>query len=440
MFGNSTEDNFANDISSSAVAARGASFWPLLLIIMAGIGLFIFWASVSEIEEVTNGEGRVIPSGQIQVIQTLEGGIVREIAASEGQLVEKGQALIRIDDTGFSSELGQLRQQEIALLAERFRLVAEAELLPKLEIPSGFSSQNPSASNAEEQVFVSRQNQLNNELAVLDDRLSQKKFELIELKAVERKLIAVLEPLETEVKLSREMLDRGVIPEIEFLRLEGNLAELVGDLDINRASQPRILASIEEAKNSIETTRNNYSLLARERLAKLEGELAVIQETIKAAADRVNRAELRAPVRGIVNKVNVTTIGAVVRPGQEIMEIVPVDDGLMIEAQIRPQDVAFIKPNEQASVKITAYDYLIYGDLKGKVIRIGADTITDQNGEEFYQVIIRTNQNHLGSTEEKLPIIPGMVATVDIRTGENTVMSYLMKPLLRARVEALRGH
>ncbi|MEM7067357.1 MAG: HlyD family type I secretion periplasmic adaptor subunit [Pseudomonadota bacterium] len=438
MFGDQTEDHFANDIASGTVAARGTSFWPILLILLGAIGLFVAWAWYSELEQVTSGEGRVIPSGQTQVIQTLEGGLVSHIYVQEGEIVEKDQALVQIDDTSFSSKLGELQQQEAALIAERFRLLAEAELQENFRIPELFRSKHASTSIAEEQVFSSRRNQLINELEVLDSRLTQKNFELRELQAQENKLVSTLAPLQKEAELTEKMVQSGVIPEVEYLRLESRLAELQGDLDVNRASQPRIQASIEEAGKLTKTTKNNYSLTARERLAKLEAELSIIQETMKAATDRVTRAELKAPVKGIVNKINVTTIGSVVQPGRDIMEIVPVDDGLMIEARIRPQDVAFIKPDEQASVKLTAYDYLIYGDLKGRVVRIGADTIADQDGEEFYQVIIRTDKNHIGKMENKFPIIPGMVATVDIKTGKNTVLSYLLKPVLRAKTESLR--
>ncbi len=438
MFGDHIDDKFANDLSSSAVASRGSGFWPVILVLMAAIGGFIYWAAVSDIEQVTNGEGRVIPSGQVQVVQALEGGIVGSIEVLEGDVVQKGDVLIRIDDTSFSSQLGELEQQKSALLIERERVEAEASLKETLEISKALADDNQTSAVAESQVFLSRRKQLVNELQVLDTRLAQKKFELDELLALERKLEASLAPLAKEAKLTDRLVKRGVVPEIDLLRLESRLAEIKGDLDINKSSQPRLEAGITEAEKLIQTTKNNYATTARERLARIEVELAVIGETMKAAEDRVQRAELRAPVHGVVNKVNVTTLGSVIQPGKDIMEIVPIDDGLMIEAKVRPQDVAFLKPQEEASVKLTAYDYLIYGDLKGKVFRIGADTITDPEGEEFYEVIIRTDKNVLEAGGQEYPIIPGMVASVDIKTGTNSVLSYLLKPILRARVEALR--
>ncbi len=438
MFGSNTDDEFANNIAAGATAARGASYWPLLLALLAGIGAFILWAWQAEIEEITSGQGRVIPSGSVQIVQTLEGGIVREINVSEGQLVEKGQALVKIDDTSFSSKLGELSKQEAALIAERFRLEAEAALADELDFPSSFEEENRINVLAERGVFLSRKRQLMNELEVLANRLSQRKFELSELAAQEQKLETSLAPMQKEAELTRRMATRGVVPEIEVLRLESRLAEMVGDLQINRAAQPRVEATIVEAEKLIETTRNNYTTRARERLAKLEAELAVIQESIKAATDRVVRSQLNSPVNGVVNSLAISTIGAVVQPGSAIAEVVPVDEGLLIEARIRPQDVAFISPNQKASVKLTAYDYLIYGDLEGSVTRIGADTKTDEEGEEYFEVIVRTDQDFLGSPENRLPIIPGMVASVDIQTGQNTVLSYLLKPVLRAQNEAFR--
>lgn len=438
MFGDHIDDKFANDLSSSAVASRGMGFWPVILVLMAAIGGFIYWAAVSDIEQVTNGEGRVIPSGQVQVVQALEAGIVGSIEVREGDIVQKDDILIRIDDTSFSSQLGELEQQKSALLIERERVAAEASLKNEFNVSEELSKTHQTSTIAEQQLFISRRGQLLNELQVLDTRLAQKKFELDELLALERKLNASLEPLAKEADLTERLVKRGVVPEIDLLRLQSRLAEINGDLEINKASQPRLQSAITEAEKLIQTTKNNYTTTARERLTRIEAELAVIGETMRAATDRVQRTELRAPVHGVVNKVNITTIGSVIQPGKDLMEIVPIDDGLMIEAKIRPQDVAFLKPQEKASVKLTAYDYLVYGDLTGKVFRIGADTITDADGEEFYEVIIRTDKNVLEAGGKEYPIIPGMVASVDIKTGTNSVLSYLLKPILRARVEALR--
>lgn len=438
MFGQQIEEEYINKISKADAVSRGRSQWPILTVFMIGIVVLIVWASLFEVEEVTRGVGRVIPSSQVQVVQTLEGGIIRSIAVREGDIVDENQTLMQIDDTGFSSQLGELTEQETALIAEQVRLETEAALQSEIVFPADFEEKHALAANAEREVFRSRQRQLAREIDVLQERVSQRRAELSEMEATRKKLEAIIEPLSKEVTLTNSLYKKGVVPEVEYLQLQSRLAEHQGDLEIGAASMPKLEASIREAENQIKASKTSYVLTARERLAKLQGELAVVQETLRAATDRVTRTQIRAPVRGVVNKINKTTIGAVLQPGVDIVEIVPIDDGLLIEADIRPQDVAFIKPGEAASVKITAYDYLVYGALEGKVVRIGADTIEDKEGEELFRVIVRTETNHLGTDDNKLPIIPGMVASIDIQTGSKTVMTYLMKPILRARSEALR--
>ena len=438
MFGRHLEEEYANNLSAAGSPRRGAGHWLTLILINGGILALIIWAYFAKIEEVTTGQGRVIPSSQLQVVQTLEGGIINAIHVREGDIVDQNQVLIRIDDTGFSSQLGELQQKEMALRAERVRLLVESGVADKLEFSDQLRKDSPQAVSAQEKVHLSRLVQISKELDILRGRLLQRQSELQELNARIAKIENTLVPLRQEVNLTRSMVSRGVVPKIDLLRLEGRMAEFDGDLAIVKAAIPKVEASIAEANDLISSTKNNFELSAREKLAPLEAELAVVRQTMLAAKDRVSRTDLRAPVRGIINKINITTVGAVVRPGLDVVEIVPIDDGLLIEAKIRPQDVAFIKPNESASIKLTAYDYLIYGALEGTVVRIGADTNTDANGESFYKVIIKTTQNFLGDEETKFPIIPGMIATVDIQTGTNSMLSYLLKPVLRARAEAFR--
>ena len=438
MFGSSQDDQFANSVHDAGAVGKGAGFWPIIILVNCSFLIFGIWAYFSELEEVATGLGRVIPSTQLQVVQSLEGGIVRSVAVAEGDIVEKDQILAQIDDTGFSSQLGELRRKELALLAERTRLVAESNSAREITFPPELEQENSASVEAEKLVFASRYQQLDAELNVLENRLAQRRADLVELQAQRKKLEAVLGPQRREKELLDKMVKRRAVPEIEYLRFESRLAELEGDLEIVNASVPRVEASILEAENQIESTKNTYKLSAFERLAKVQAELAVVEQSLRAAADRVSRTQLRAPVRGVINKINVTTIGAVVQPGHELIEIVPLDDGLLIETDIRPQDVAFVRPGEKATVKLTAYDYLIYGSLTGEVTRIAADTTSDARGDKYYRVMVRTQKNYIGDQEDKLPVIPGMVATVDIQTGKNTVLSYIMKPLLRAKSESFR--
>ncbi|MGZ2257469.1 HlyD family type I secretion periplasmic adaptor subunit [Roseobacter sp. A03A-229] len=438
MFGNRIEDEFANNISGADAAVRESGPWRLLLAVFLGMIAFLGWAATYEIEETARATGRVIPSQQVQVVQSLEGGIVRDITVAEGDIVAPGDVLMQIDDTRFAAERGELREREAAVLAESARLRAEAQFAEDLTFEDALRARAPLAVAAEQEVFLSRREQLTRELQVLQAQLLQRRGELEEIKAQRARTEGIIAPLRAEIALTQDMFERGLVPQIELLRLQSRLAELSGDLAVGRASEPRLHAAIVGAENQIDAARSAYALSARQRLAALQLELAVVQETLRSADDRVTRAQLRAPVRGTINRINATTIGAVVQPGAALVEIVPIDDSLLIEADLGPRDIAFVSPGEPASVKISAYDYLVYGALDGEVVRIGADTISSDEGGEFFRVIVRTEKSHLGTEDKPLPITPGMIASVDIQTGERTVLSYLAKPILRAQAEALR--
>ncbi len=432
------EFEFANDIRTALEERAPRTAWLLIVAIALIVGSGIAWANWAVIEEVTTGQGRVIPSSQLQVVQPLEGGIVREILISEGDLVERDQVLMRIDDTSFASRLGEIKQRQWTLRAEIARRSAEANGQSEMTEDATVAAEAPHIMASERAVFQARLAKLDEDLTILRQQLIQSRQELEELRARQTKLERSLAPLKRELELTVSLHQKGVVPEVELLRLQRQFAELEGDLEIVKASVPRADSAIVEAQARVQNARATFRSEARERLVKAQGELAVVEESIKAARDRVFRASLKAPVHGVVNKLNVNTIGAVVKPGQDLVEIVPFGDTLLIEAQIRPQDVAFIRPDQSASVKLTAYDYSIYGSLDGNVERISADTITDERGESFYRVIIRTDRSDLSVDGRSLPIIPGMVATVDVLTGKKTVLDYLLKPVTRVRLEALR--
>ncbi|WP_050928178.1 HlyD family type I secretion periplasmic adaptor subunit [Aestuariivita boseongensis] len=438
MFGTRIEDGFANDhAATTLVVERSGPRW-LFWLILAGLAAFVYWAATFTIEESARALGRVIPSQQVQTVQSLEGGIVSAIEVAEGDFVEAGSVLMQIDDTRFDSERGELLEREAALLAETARLEAEARFATDLQFPEGLAERTPLATQAEMQLFLSRREQLTRELNVLDDQLLQRRSELEELLALRQRTRDIIAPLQEEAALTEDMVARNLVPRIELLRLKSRLAELSGDITVSIASEGRLKATIREAENQIDAARSSYVLSARQRLAQLQLELAVVQESLRAAEDRVRRTQLRAPVEGIVNAVAVKTLGAVVQSGQPLIDIVPIDDSLLIEADLGPRDIGFVRTGEAASVKITAYDYLQYGALEGEVVRIGADTIQGADGQEFFRVVVRTDRSFLGSDDNPLPITPGMVASVDIQTGERTVLSYLTKPILRAQSEALR--
>lgn len=428
---------FANN-ARAAIEERSSRGLTLQIITIGLLmATFLGWAQWATVSEVAIGIGKVIPSRQLQIVQSLEGGIIQQLFIAEGQSVDEGQQLVRIDDTGFASRLGEISKRRSAISAEIARLETEASGAAEIVFDEKLRLEAPAAIVLEGDTFRARRAKLDNEIAVFGQLLSQREQEVNELQARRVKASTTLAPLRRELSLNRGLADRGIVAEVEVLRLERQVAELTGDLKVVEAAMPRAQTAILEAKTRMEGARAAFTSQVRERLAAVQADATVIDESLKGARDRVTRTILRSPVKGVVNKVTVTTLGAVVQPGQSLVEIVPIDDLLLIEAKVRPQDVAFIRPSQAASVKLTAYDYLIYGALTGKVERIGADTITDQRGETFFQVIVRTDRNWLGSAENKLTVIPGMVASVDIQSGQKTVLDYLLKPVLRVRHEAL---
>ncbi len=430
--------DYAGDVEAALYQGPRLATHLLLLAIAALFGSGIAWASWATVEEVTRGSGRVIPSRQIQVVQTLEPGIVEEILVAEGELVELGQVLVRIDDTGFSSELGELHAQRAALRAAIARLTAEVTGEAEIDFPADLEEESLEVIVDERSLFEARRRELDSQLAILRQQAEQREQELEELRGT-------AEQQEGSLALARQELgvysglSAGVVPQVEILRLRREVNDLEGALEGTRRAIPRVESSIREAYERIEDQYLGFRAEAQREMNQRRAELAVITQSLRAAQDRVTRADIRSPVNGIVNRLNVNTVGGVVHPGMTIVEIVPLEDSLLVEAQIRPSDVAFLRPGMAATVKITAYDYAIYGGLQGAVERISADTITDEEtGESFYRVIVRTDETHLGTAANPLPIIPGMIASVDILTGEKTVLDYLLKPLVRARSEALR--
>jgi membrane fusion protein, adhesin transport system len=407
---------FANDVRAAVELRTPRTSRLLLGTTLALLISGLLWAHFAILEEVKRGNGRVIPSRLTQVVQSLEGGLIEEIMVQEGAIVRQGQPLIRINDIKFASEFGEVRERRGAMAARVARLEAEAQGRDRIIFAPDLGEVAAQAMTTETSVFETRARKLAQDIDVLVQQ--------------ETRLSDNLKLLTREVELTRRLFAQKVVPEIEMLRLERQASETRGQLA--------------EVQSRITNTKTTFRAQADEDLAKSRGDLAVLDENIKSAHDRVRRTELKAPVHGIVNKVNVTTVGAVVQPGVSLMELVPLDDTLLVEGRMRPQDIAFVRPGQDAMVKITAYDSSVYGSLKGHVERISADTIIDdkpergEKAETFYRVMIRTDKNHLGTAEHPLPIIPGMVTTVEILTGQKSVLDYLLKPARMLRDEALR--
>ena len=409
------------------------TIWSLI-----GFGLFaLLWAHFAVVDEVTRGDGKAIPSSKLQKIQNLEGGIVAELFVREGQVVEAGAPLLRLDDTRFASNVGETEADRLALLLRVERLAAEVEDRPLL-LPEHAVQTAPGLAASERALYESRRQQLGDEVAGLEEQLVQRQQELREFASKRDQYQRSLNLLRQEIDMSAPLVAQGAISQVELLRLRRSEVENRGQLDATSLAIPRAESAIKEVERKIDETRGRFRSEALTQLNEARTELSKVQASGKALEDRVNRTLVTSPVRGIVKQLLVNTIGGVIQPGSDLVEIVPLDDSLLVEARIRPQDIAFLHPGQQAVVKFTAYDYTIYGGLPAKLEQIGADTITDEEGNSFYLIQLRTDKSHLGSEANPLLIIPGMVASVDIMTGQKSVLSYLLKPIIRARGEALR--
>jgi len=409
------------------------------LTIWAIIGFFVFlmlWANFAVIDEVTKGDGKAIPSSKIQKIQNLEGGIVSELFVKEGQIVEAGAPLVRLDDTRFASNVGETEADRLSMLLRVERLSAEVEDRP-LNFPEDVLKAVPGQAKSEESLYISRRQQLHDEVGGLQEQLIQRQQELREFTSKQAQYRQQLGLQRQEINMSEPLVAQGAVSPVEVLRLKRAEVETRGQLDATTLAIPRAESAIKEVQRKIDETRGKFRSEALTQLNEARTDLNKAQATGKALEDRVSRTLVTSPVRGIVNKMLVNTIGGVIQPGSDLLEIVPLDDTLLVEAKIRPQDIAFLHPGQEATVKFTAYDYTIYGGLKAKLEQICADTITDEDKKTTYYVIkLRTERSHLGTDEKPLLIIPGMVASVDIITGKKTVLSYLLKPIIRARAEA----
>jgi adhesin transport system membrane fusion protein len=413
----------------------------ILLAVAALLVVALLWAALAEVDEVTHAEGQIIPSSQVQVVQNLEGGIVQEILVREGDVVDKGQILLRIDDTRFASSYQEGRLKYLALLAQVSRLSAETEGKP-LTLPQEIEQEAPQLAEDARRLYRTRQQELASTVQILEQQRDQRRQELAEMRSRAGQLQRSHALLRDEYQRTAPLAKEGVISEVELLRLERQLNETRGDLDGVRLRLPAAQAALDEAESKIEDARIKFRNEAQAKLNEAKAELAATAQNNTAALDRVTRTAVRSPMRGIVKRLKVSTIGGVVQPGMDLVEIVPLEDSLLVEAKVQPRDIAFLHPGQRAMVKLTAYDSTIYGALEATLEHISADAITEEDGRgderSYFLVRVRTLERGYVKDGESLPIIPGMTATVDILTGRKSVLKYMLWPIERARERALR--
>lgn len=420
--------------------------WRYHLILIVTALFFIIaliWAAYAPLDEITVGTGKVISSSKTQVIQNLEGGILSEIMVREGEVVEKGQPLMRLDDTRFASTYREAEQKYHDLLARTQRLAAEGGSANYQA--SGQQSADPTTARYQRELYNARQTELQNKVDILKQQQTQKQQELNELRARIDKLRVSYSLAKQELTVSEPLMKEGAISPVEILRLQRAVNDIKGDLDEALMSKPRVESAISEIGRKMEDVRMSFRSKSLDELNTANADLSETRETLEGLKDRVTRTIVRSPVKGVVKQMKVTTLGGVIQPGMDIMEIVPMEDTLLIEAKIRPADIAFLRPGQEAMVKLTAYDFSIYGGLPGKVEHISADTISEKSAEgsreeSYYHILVRTQRSYLGTEQKPLKIIPGMTAAVDIKAGKKTVLDYLLKPILKAKERALTEH
>ena len=401
--------------------------------------LFLFWAGIATLDEVTRGDARVIPSQHVQVIQNLEGGILSEMLVHDGEVVNKGAVLLRIANTGAEAAYRDSRIQSLTLKAMIARLTAESDDKAPV-FPADVVTEAPQIVDRERALYDTQIAQFKTAVSVLDDQLTQRQQDITELKTRQDSVSRSLALAKKERDITAPLVAKGAAAQLDLVKIDQQVSDLEGQLAEAQVALPRAEAARDEAQRRIQEKIDGFHSDARAELNRHEAELQALAQKAFAEKDRVQRTEVRSPVRGIVKDIKVNTIGAAIQPGQDLVEIVPLDDTLLVEAKIRPSDVAFLHPGQDAVIKITAYDFAVYGGIKAKVERISADSISEHDGDRsqtFFRVMLRTDKNYLGTPQHPLPIMPGMTAQVEILTGHRTVLGYLLKPILDAKNNAL---
>ncbi len=451
-----TEIQFVDDKTSALLLKAPTSARILLWIVILFFVTAVAWASWAQIDKVTVGSGKVIPSSQLQIVQNLEGGLVKKVLVFEGQKVTKGQQLLLIDDTRFRSDFREKAQDAANLTAESVRISAElASIITKNDTKTPWQ-QSITIKNSDfdfsddfikkHRELVKRQiaeynetlNNLRNQISVFDHQIIQKEQELIELKARVTNLLRSYEFAKKELQITQPLADEGIVPEIELLKLQREVNNTQRELTSTQLTVPAVKSAIREVVFKRLEIVLTFRSKQQEKLNKIKDKLASLTESQVGLEDRVNRTVVVSPVTGTIQKIHTNTIGGVIQPGMDLVEIVPSEDTLLIEAKIAPQDIAFLRPNLPTIVKFSAYEFTRYGGLDGVLEHISADTIQDEEGNSFYQIRVRTKEKSIRLGSEQLPIIPGMTATVDIVTGKRTILDYILKPIIQAQQSALR--
>jgi len=423
---------YMNSLSAAVKEQSPRHVRIVLYIWLAAVILFIGWAYFAEVDEITRGSGEIVPSGNNQMIQNLEGGIVQKIMVKPGDFVEKGQPLMKIDNSKSEAQQDSGQLKTLELEAKIIRLKAESQG-HRFDVNASTVARMPLMIANERSLYLGRRNAYRSSVNVLDDQLRQKRIELEETYAHIKHLKQSLEYVTSEVNMTAPMVEKGVKSRVDFLKLQREQNDISERYQTAKVSVARIQAAISEVTNKIDQLRSEFKNKAKQELNEAVAEKMRLKESMEAYKDQVDRTLVRSPIKGVIQKLYIFTEGGVVKPGQDLIEIVPTDEVLWVEVKVKPSDIAFIYPGQKALVKFSAYDFSIYGGLEAKVFHISADTTTDKKENVFYTVHLKTAKNYLGTEENPLKIIPGMTVDVDIITGKKSVLDYILKPILKSK-------
>lgn len=444
-FSNEEDMNFIYSLHANANEQPSSRAKIVFILIASFFTVFLVWMAYAEIDELARGNGKVIPTDKIQKIQSLDGGLISEILVKEGQLVKIGDKLMKIDTTRFQASLEENRQEYFSLLAIKTRLEAEGSFdlknkNIKLDFPKEIlHSDNRDYKEAEENLYKNRITEFKANLRVLDNQKGQKKLEIREIDSTIKKLKKSLIIIKKQRTTIKKLVRAKIKSQYDLLNIEKEYNQATGDLDVAKYSKPRAQLAFEETENRIIEKIQNFRSEASDNLQKTISLIKKFEAKLVSDEDKVAKTIVMSPVDGIIKQININTIGGVVRSGMDLIEIVPLSDVLVVEAKIDPKDIAFINPKQKAIVKITAYDFSIYGGLDATIVEISADSIIDKESKDqksYYRVLVKTNKNYLERNGEKLPIIPGMIASVDIITGKKTILDFILKPILKTKNNA----
>ena len=434
---NQIGDDIDRGIAFASRIPRVSKNSSILLAVICFVFCSLFiWASIARVDDLTRAEGRVVPSARLQIVQNLEGGIIQSLNVRQGELVEAGALIGSLSSTQFGADRDTRRQQIGSL-----RLSAEANGKEPV-FPDEVTVASHDFFQQEKSEYLARQSRLMGEISVAESQLQQRLKEAEDTRNLMQTTQNNLSSAMQELSIVSRMVERGLEPRIELIRLQGRISELEGRAESARIAIPRLEAAIEEVRGKKDQAIRQFRSDASAELGKIMVELRSGEMGLPALVDKVERTEIRAPVKGVINRLLVTTIGGVVRPGETIAEIVPIDDQLVIEAHIKPKDIGFVQSGMKARIKITTYDYSIFGSMEGVVTQISADALPSDDRSQpnsfYFLARVETASNTFEAFGRSLPVIPGMQAQVDIITGNKSVLSYLVKPVVAVKENAFR--